>query len=129
MSNIDSDLQAALDQGSSSMIDLLRRQALDRGNRPAYTFLAAGEAEKIELTYVELDRRSRAIGAWLQLAGAAGKPVLLLYPHGLEFIAAFWGCLYAGAVAVPAYLPRLNRSQLRLQKIIEDTRAAVALTT
>jgi acyl-CoA synthetase (AMP-forming)/AMP-acid ligase II len=128
MSNIDSDLQAAIDQGSSGMIGLLRRRALDRGNRPAYTFLAAGEAEKIELTYGELDRRSRAIGARLQLAGATGKPVLLLYPHGLEFIAAFWGCLYAGAIAVPAYLPRLNRPQSRLQKIIEDTQAAVALT-
>src|SRR5262249_18535104 len=100
-----------------------------QGNRPAYTFLVDGEAEKIDLTYEELDRGSRAIGATLQLAGATGERVLLLYPHGLEFIAAFLGCLYAGAIAVPAYPPRLNRSELRLQKIIEDTQAQMALTT
>ena len=59
----------------------------------------------------------------------AGKPVLLLFTHGLEFIAAFLGCLYAGAIAVPAYPPRLNRSQIRLRGIIEDSRAAMVLTT
>jgi len=111
------------------MIDTLRVKALHQGNRPAYTFLVDGEAEKIDLTYGELDRQSRAIGASLQLAGATGERVLLLVPHGLEFITAFLGCLYAGAIAVPAYPPRLNRSQLRLQKIIDDAQAAVALTT
>jgi amino acid adenylation domain-containing protein len=129
MFNFDFDARSARNKGSSTMNDLLRKRALHQGNRLAYTFLVDGEAEKVDLTYGELDRRSRSIGASLQFAGATGERVLLLYPHGLEFIAAFWGCLYAGAIAVPAYPPRYNRSQLRLQKIIDDTQAAVALTT
>jgi amino acid adenylation domain-containing protein len=129
MSNQTADAHSATNQDPSTMIDLLRRNASEKGELPAYTFLVDGEAEKVELTYGELDRRSRAIGASLQLAGAIGEPVLLLYPPGLEFIVAFLGCLYAGAIAVPAFPPRLNRSQLRLQQIIEDTQAAVALTT
>jgi amino acid adenylation domain-containing protein len=124
-----SDTHSIEDHGLPTMIDLLRNKALHQGNRLAYTFLADGAEEKIDLTYGDLDRRSRMIGASLQLAGAAGERVLLLYPHGLEFIAAFLGCLYAGAIAVPAYPPRLNRSQLRLQNIIDDTQAAVALTS
>ena len=61
------------------------------------------------LTRGELDRRARALAARLQARGLAGRRALLLYPPGLEFIAAFFGCLYAGVVAVPAYPPRPNR--------------------
>jgi amino acid adenylation domain-containing protein/non-ribosomal peptide synthase protein (TIGR01720 family) len=56
----------------------------------------------------------------LQQIGASGEHVVLLYPPGLDFIEGFFGCLYAGAIAVPAYPPRLNRSQLRLNSIIQD---------
>ena len=129
MLKLDPDAYLTADHGLPTMVDLLRMRALHQGSRLAYTFLVDGEAEKIELTYGELDQRSRAIGAALQLAGAAGERVLLLYPPGVEFIAAFLGCFYAGAIAVPAYPPRLNRSQVRLQNIIDDTQAAVALTT
>lgn len=112
-----------------TLIDLLRRNARCQGDHLAYAFLVDGELEKVELTYKELDQRSSAIGALLQLSGVAGKPVLLLCPPGLDFIAAFLGCLYAGAIAVPAYPPKPNRSQLRLLSIIEDTQATVVLTT
>src|SRR5262245_12451926 len=110
MININSRIHQAANPDLSTMIDPLRRKALHQGDRPAYTFLFDGEAEKIDLNYENLDMRSCAIGAFLQLSGATGKCVLLLYPPGLEFIAAFMGCLYAGAIAVPAYPPRLNRS-------------------
>ena len=81
------------------------------------------------LTYGELDRRARGIGAWLEAHGARGERVLLLYPAGLDYIAAFFGCLYAGAVAVPAYPPRLNRPVPRIQAIVADSQAKFALTT
>ena len=58
-----------------------------------------------------------------------GERALLLYPAGLEFIAAFFGCLYAGVVAVPVYPPRRNRSLNRIQAIADDAEAQVALTT
>ena len=61
--------------------------------------------------------------------GLEGERALLLYPAGLDFIVAFFGCLYAGVVAVPAYPPRRNRSLSRIQAIVEDAEAKVALTT
>jgi acyl-CoA synthetase (AMP-forming)/AMP-acid ligase II len=64
----------------------------------------------------------------LQGMGAAAQRVLLLFPPGLDYIAAFFGCLYAGSVAVPVYMPRHNRHLHRLQAIISDARPAVALT-
>src|SRR6185369_12396946 len=54
---------------------------------------------------------------------------LLLYPAGLDFIVGFFGCLYAGVVAVPAYPPRMNRSLERIEAIAADCEAKVALTT
>jgi acyl-CoA synthetase (AMP-forming)/AMP-acid ligase II len=58
-----------------------------------------------------------------------GERALLLYPSGLEFIAAFFGCLYAGVIAVPVNLPRQNQKLSRLLSVVNDAQAKVALTT
>jgi acetylornithine/succinyldiaminopimelate/putrescine aminotransferase/acyl-CoA synthetase (AMP-forming)/AMP-acid ligase II/predicted amino acid dehydrogenase/acyl carrier protein len=111
-----------------SMVEVLRLRAAEQGADRAYTFLQDG-AEADRLTFAELDQRARAIGAELQRAGCAGERVLLLYPPGLDYVAAFYGCLYAGAVAVPAYPPRANGNLNRLQAIFEDARPKAVLTT
>lgn len=113
----------------ATVVDLLRSRALGQSDCLAYTYLVNGEAEEINFTYSQLDDRARAIGALLQEAGAINERVLLLYPPGLDYIAAFFGCLYAGAVAVPVYPPRLNQSVLRLQTIASEAQTTVALTT
>ncbi|RKH43049.1 AMP-dependent synthetase [Corallococcus sicarius] len=116
----------------STLVELSRLRAEQRPDQLAYTFLVDGDSEEAHLTYGELDRRARAIGAALQARGARGERVLLLYPPGLEYVAAFVGCLYAGAVAVPAYPPdpmRLARTLPRLEAVIQDARARFALTT
>lgn len=113
----------------STLVDLLRYRAVSEPNQTAYTFLVDGETEKFSITYHDLDRLSRTIAALLQSIGITDERALLLYPPGLEFIAAFFGCLYAGVVAVPAYPPRRNQSMCRLQAIVEDAQATVALTT
>ncbi len=115
--------------GPSNLVDLLRHRAAHQGNDRGFTYLTDGETDEVHWTYAELDRRARAIGSWLQSQGLAGERALLLYPAGLEFIAAFFGCLYAGAVAVPAYPPRRNRTMSRIQTIADDAEAKVALTT
>jgi acyl-CoA synthetase (AMP-forming)/AMP-acid ligase II len=113
----------------STWVDLLSYRAQNQSDKTAYTFLQDGETEAGRLTYKELDRLARAIAKQLQSLDATGSRALLLYPPGLEFIAAFFGCLYAGVVAVPAYPPRRNQNISRLQAIVSDTQAAVALTT
>ena len=112
-----------------TIVDLLRQRAAYRPHDRAFTFLVDGENEELNISYAELDRKARALGAWLLSEGMAGKRVLLLYPSGLDFIAAFMGCLYGGAIAVPAYPPRKNRSVERIEAIAADAEASVALTT
>ncbi|HYR86468.1 MAG TPA: aminotransferase class III-fold pyridoxal phosphate-dependent enzyme [Terriglobia bacterium] len=113
---------------TSSVVHLLRERAAELPSSRSYTFLAGGK-ETENLTFSQLDRRARAIGAHLQQLGGQGERALLLYPAGVEYICAFYGCLAAGAVAVPAYPPRLNRNLRRLEAILEDASPMLALTT
>src|SRR6185295_10833120 len=84
----------------ASLVELLRQRAEERTGR-GYTFLAEGEREEAFLSFEKLDWRARSLGAVLQRHGLGGQRVLLVYPAGLEYIVGFFGCLYAGAVAVP----------------------------
>lgn len=111
------------------LVGLLRLRAENRGRQRAFTFLVDGDSERVHTTYEQLDERARAIGAYLQSQGMEGERALLLFPSGLEFVAAFFGCLYAGVVAVPAYPPRRNRNMQRIQSIVNDAKPHIALTT
>ncbi|HVC19686.1 MAG TPA: MupA/Atu3671 family FMN-dependent luciferase-like monooxygenase [Vicinamibacterales bacterium] len=117
------------DQEATTIVDILRWRAGHQPEKLSHIFLADGERDEIRVTYGELDRQARAIAAALEARCAPGARALLLYPAGLEFIAAFFGCLYAGIVAVPAYPPR-NRSHMpRIGAIMADSGARLALTT
>lgn len=112
----------------STLVDTLRYRALHQPEQLAFTFLQDGD-EPATLTYQQLDRRSRAIAAQLQALGLSGERALLLYPPCLDYVAAFFGCLCAGVVAVPAYPPRNQRNMPRIQAVVRDAQAAIALTT
>ncbi len=115
-----------------SLVDVLRRSARKSPDQRAYTFLADGENEADKVTFRELEQRSLAIAALLQRRHAAGERALLLYPPGLDFIAAFFGCLCAGVVAVPVYPPRLTGSErwgARMNAIARDAEARIVLCT
>lgn len=110
------------------LVELLRWRASEIGERRAVTFLVDGEDKEEFLTYRDLDARARALGGWLQEHGAQGRRVLLLHPPGLAYVTALWGCLYAGAVAVPALPPRRRERSGRLEAIVNDSQAEFLLT-
>jgi acyl-CoA synthetase (AMP-forming)/AMP-acid ligase II len=112
-----------------TLVDLLEYRGQHQPEQTAFTFLENGEREGASLSYGELARRARRIGEELEGAGARGGTVALLYPSGLDFIAALFGCFYAGATAVPALPPRADRSNERLAAILVDARPIAALTT
>jgi amino acid adenylation domain-containing protein len=119
--------ESALAYGS--FIDVVRERAGRLGERCAFTFLGDGENVSERLSYAAVDAKARSVAAELQERGAAGERVLLLYPPGLDFVTAFLGCLYAGAVAVPAYPPSPGRGTGRLRSLLADAKPRLALTT
>ena len=84
-----------------NLVSLLRHRAATSGDQRAFCFLPGRGAAATVLTYRELDERAMAIGGELQARAPSGSRALLLYPPGLDFVTAFFGCLYAGIVAVP----------------------------
>ncbi len=127
-----------------SFVALLQARAelQGRGEGGSFTFLGddlawlsslsepfSVEGRSTRWDFADLDRKARAIASDLQGQGLAGERALLLYPPGLDFLAAFFGCLYAGVVAVPAYLPRSDRALPRLRGIVADSTPRAVLTT
>jgi acyl-CoA synthetase (AMP-forming)/AMP-acid ligase II len=116
----------------ATLIDLLRSRALSRPDDVPHTFLIDGESAEARVTYRELDQKARSIAAWLQSLKFDGERILLLYPPGLEYISAFFGCLYAGAIAIP--LSPVNASRPtrwfeKLRAIIHNSEPQACLTT
>ncbi|MFJ4190551.1 amino acid adenylation domain-containing protein [Kitasatospora sp. NPDC089509] len=121
----------APDADHPSLVSVLRGRAREHPDQVAYTFLADDGVEQQSLDHAALDRAARTIGHALQQLDAEGRRVILLYPPGLDYLAAYFGCLYAGTVAVPAYPPdptRLERSLPRLLAVLEDARPVAVLT-
>ena len=112
----------------ATYVDLLRERADQQSDRLAYTFLPDGEGEGVSLSFAQLDERARAIGAYLREQCDPGDRVLVLLPSGLAYLCAFWGCLYAGVVAVPAYPPGNKRHLPRLASVINDAGAKLVLS-
>ena len=114
-----------------TLLDLVRQRAERHRHKVAFDYCHyfPGGEEHSRLTYHELDIKARAIASTLQRQGAAGERVLVLCPSGLDFIAAFFGCIYAGAVAVPVHPPVHNRVIGRVASIVRDAQAGFVLTT
>jgi len=119
----------ALNATGFSLVARLRQRAESEPRRVALRFLAERNEDEALLDYGSLDRRARALAVHLTTNGATGKRVLVLHAPGLDYIVALFGCLYAGAVAVPAYPPRAGRPLGRLRGMIEDSKAEFALTS
>jgi acyl-CoA synthetase (AMP-forming)/AMP-acid ligase II len=115
-----------------TLVDLLRMRAVERPDAVPYIFLEDGEDDERTITAGELDARARAIACSLLATTRPGERALLVFPPGLDYIAAVFGCLYAGVIAVPAYPPdlrRLARTLPRLTAIVRGAEARVVLTT
>ncbi|WP_019506941.1 fatty acyl-AMP ligase [Pleurocapsa sp. PCC 7319] len=97
-------------QGYSSIVEILQKQAITQPDATAYIWLEDGENKTTTLSYKELELQAKAIAIQLRKYAVPGSRVLIAYPYstGLDFITAFFGCLYAGVVAVPCH-PPLNR--------------------
>ena len=117
--------------GYASFLEVLQTRASDRPDARVFSFesSAEGSARQDSLTWGELERGVLTLGARLQQLGLEGERAVLLYPPGLEFVTAFFGCLAAGVIAVPTHAPRPNRPPERIRAILDDARPRVILTT
>ncbi|MBB6171865.1 acyl-CoA synthetase (AMP-forming)/AMP-acid ligase II [Nocardiopsis mwathae] len=116
---------------STTLYDLCRDRAETRPDSTAFTFLHGGEAAA-DLTYRGLDDAARGIAAGLAPLARPGDRALLLYEPGLDFLAAFYGCLYAGLIPAPVPPPNARKATqalARLMAIAASAEATLLLST
>lgn len=118
-----------INQPHDNFVDLLNEQAAKFGDKPAFHFLEESDSIKETISYADLAKRAQATAVVLRQQYPQGSRVLLLYPSCIDYMVAFFGCLYAGMIAVPMFPPKGNKQNLRLEGIIEDSGAEIALTT
>ncbi|MCU0370395.1 MAG: AMP-binding protein [Bacteroidales bacterium] len=117
------------DSYKHTLPEILKTRALQTPDLTAYIFLRDGENDEEKITYRELDQFATSIAERLTTSNLSGKRALMLFPPGLEFVKALFGCFYAGVIAVPAYPPRKNRSLDRIRTLVVDSGASLIMST
>src|SRR5579863_1685718 len=112
-----------------TLVSTLQNLAQESPSSRVYTWLVDGEREGASLSYGELDRKARSLAWKLNSLQLKQNRALLLYGPGMEFIEALFGCLYAGIIAVPAYIPGSSRDHPRIESILRDADCGVVLTS
>jgi acyl-CoA synthetase (AMP-forming)/AMP-acid ligase II/acyl carrier protein len=113
-----------------ALVDALWTRAERTPERVAYEFVSGNGVET--LTCEQLRERAAHVASLLSAAGGdRARPALLVYPPGLDYVAALYGCLVAGVPALPAYPPnpaqRLDVGVERLERLIADAEPAFLL--
>lgn len=101
-----------------TILDVLMVRARER-EPGGFAFLADGDTVSETLSWRELADRAFAFSAGTRLHARAGDRALLFFRPGLDFLAAFLGCLHAGVLAVPCVPPMrpFKRSFDRINQI------------
>jgi fatty-acyl-CoA synthase len=115
-----------------NLISLIDRNIANVGDEVAYRYLdytGSSDVRAVELTWTQLGRRMRAIGARLQQVSSRGDRVAILAPQGLDYIAGFFAAIKAGMIAVPLFAPELQGHAERLETALRDARPSSVVTT
>ncbi|HVJ93723.1 MAG TPA: fatty acyl-AMP ligase, partial [Labilithrix sp.] len=117
-----------------NLVDMLLRRADSHGDETLYRYLETGDVDGpiTTMSYNDLLRRAKAVGALLQRLGGAGERAMLLYPPGLDFMAGIYGCFFSGTIAVPTFSPDPTQKERLLKRfavILADARPRFVLTT
>jgi acyl-CoA synthetase (AMP-forming)/AMP-acid ligase II len=113
---------------TTTVVDVLHWRAKRHPERTAFVFLADGETETQRITYGQLHAQASSVAVTLLRVAPEAAAVPLVFAPGLDFLAAFWGCLLAGKAAVPCYPPDGPRAQERLLQVLRGVGATVGLT-
>ncbi|CAJ1582793.1 fatty acyl-AMP ligase [[Mycobacterium] wendilense] len=128
---LDADGAIRLPPGTT-LISLIERNIANVGDTVAYRYLdhtGPAGTHTVELTWSELGRRLRAVGATIQRVAKRGDRVAVLAPQGLDYVVGFFAAIKAGTIAVPLFAPELPGHAERLATALRDAQPSVVLTT
>lgn len=114
--------------GCNSLPAVVRSRARLSPNKISFEYVGTFAEEQDQITFAELEQEASLIAAELQLTqDIEGQPALLIYPAGLEFIAAFLGCMMAGVVPIAVPLSPTPSGKARIEAILMSSQARLVL--
>ena len=115
----------------TTMREVLYERASHTPEAVAVSFLEVHKSSErlVSLTYSALDQRARAIAARLRMHLQPGDRAALLHTPGLAFVEAFFGCVYAGVIAVPLAPPHAAHTRARTTIVVRDAGTRLLLWT
>jgi len=113
----------------SSLVALLKRRAESQPDERAYVFLGDRGVEEANITFRQLQNAALALAGRLKKIARPGDRAILVFPPGLEFLIAFFGCQIAQVIAVPMMMPRRQSARDSSAAIIANCEPIVALTS
>src|SRR5579871_3166828 len=121
---------ATEESGASTLKHLLERRRAESPDAPAYAFIDERLNCTRLLTRASLQREAESLASTLRCAAPRGERALLLFPDGPGAVIAFWACMLAELIAVPAPAPEAGRMKTavpRLEGIAKDCEPALVL--
>ncbi|CDQ56428.1 unnamed protein product [Oncorhynchus mykiss] len=114
--------------------EVLQWRAQTTPDHVLYTLLNSRGTIASSLSCVQLHKRAEKIATMLAERGHLqdGDHVALVYPPGIDLIAAFYGCLYAGCVPItvrPPHPQNIATTLPTVKMIVEVSRSACMMTT
>ncbi|MEB3984042.1 thioester reductase domain-containing protein [Mycobacterium sp. 663a-19] len=117
-----------------TLLDYLRLGEARIPNQTLYRFVDVDGRELEHYTYQSFAERTRELAAYLSAEARlrSGDRALLVYPPGLEMVAAFFACARIGVIAVPVSPPApmtFEAGLAKLNYVARDSQAKVVLST
>lgn len=112
-----------------NLVEILQFVAQTQPDITAFCFLDKNGRDKKYISYLQLNDKAQQIAKNLAAITQIGDRAILIYPSGIEFIAAFLGCLYAGVIAIPVYPPTNQVSKDKLKNIIANAKPSIILSS
>uniref|UniRef100_A0A7N4PU21 Disco interacting A n=1 Tax=Sarcophilus harrisii TaxID=9305 RepID=A0A7N4PU21_SARHA len=116
------------------LADVLQWRAQTTPDHPLFLLLNAKGTVTSTATCIQLHKKAERVAAALTERGRlnVGDHVALVYPPGVDLIATFYGCLYAGCVPItvrPPHPQNLATTLPTVKMIVEVSKSTCILTT
>ena len=126
--------QHHLPQHPQFIADILKWRASTTENHEILTLLNSKGQVATSLTCAQLHKKAERVGCLLLEKGHinTGDHVALIYPPGVDLIAAFYGCLYVGAVPVtirPPHPQNLQSTVNTVRTVVDVSKSSIILST
>ena len=111
----------------SKICDILDNNFKKYADKRLYLFFDGYEVVE-SVTYSEFEQRVKNFAGYMQSLKSAGARALILLPSSVDYLTAYFGCMYSNTVSVPLYEINEENQINDLKSIIENCGAEYIIT-